>query len=108
MVVYLSNIALICNNNVICFPAVADLIQGIEECDGLDTLVLSGRSFGVKASEAIGRTLSGKSTLKKALWSDMFVSKLKTEIPPALVSFLYCLVPIPSLVMIAALSEISW
>lgn len=64
----------------------ADLIQGIEECDGLDTLVLSGRSFGVKASEAIGRTLSGKSTLKKALWSDMFVSKLKTEIPPALKS----------------------
>ena len=72
--------------SVFFYFTVEDLIQGIEECDGLDTLVLSGRSFGVEASEAIGETLRGKSTLKKALWSDMFVSKLKTEIPPALAS----------------------
>lgn len=65
--------------------AAAELVKAIEECDGLETLNLSGKSFGVEASRAIGEALQRKPTLKYAQWSDMFVSKLKTEIPQSLV-----------------------
>ena len=66
-------------------------MKAIEECEGLETLNLSGKSFGVEASEAIGEALRHKPTLKHAQWSDMFVSKLKTEIPKSLVSpFMLC------------------
>lgn len=34
---------------------------------------------------AIGESLANKPQLSRALWSDMFVSRLKTELPPALV-----------------------
>ena len=66
-------------------------MKAIEECEGLETLNLSGKSFGVEASEAIGEALGHKPTLRYAQWSDMFVSKLKTEIPKSLVSpFMLC------------------
>ena len=61
-------------------------MKAIEECEGLETLNLSGKSFGVEASEAVGEALRNKPTLKHAQWSDMFVTKLKTEIPQSLVS----------------------
>ena len=48
-------------------------------------LKLSGNSFGEEAMKAIGECLANKPQLTRALWSDMFVSRLKTEIPPALV-----------------------
>lgn len=65
--------------------AVADIVKQIEECEGLTTLQLSGNSFGVDAMKAIGEALVKKPELTKALWSDMFVSRLKSEIPQALV-----------------------
>ena len=66
--------------------AVADIVKQIEECEGLTTLQLSGNSFGVEATKAIGEALAKKPLFTKALWSDMFVSRLKTEIPDSLVS----------------------
>ena len=73
-------------SNGLLLIAAAELVKAIEECEGLETLNLSGKSFGVEASQAIGEALKYKPSLKYALWSDMFVSKLKTEIPQALVS----------------------
>lgn len=49
-------------------------------------LQLSGNSFGVEASKAIGDALAKKPHLSRALWSDMFVSRLKSEIPSAMVN----------------------
>ena len=68
------------------FTAVRSILQQIEDCQNLSTLKLSGNSFGIEAAKAIGEKLAEKPTLQRALWSDMFVSRVKTEIPPALVS----------------------
>ena len=57
----------------------------MEACTEMTTLRLSGNSLGVGAAEAIQETLAHIPTLRRALWSDMFVSRLKTEIPQALV-----------------------
>ncbi|XP_064404921.1 ran GTPase-activating protein 1-like isoform X2 [Halichondria panicea] len=65
---------------------VADILKSIEECRGLTCLRLSGNSFGEEAMTAIGECLANKPQLSKALWSDMFVSRLKAELPPALTS----------------------
>lgn len=64
---------------------VADIVRQIEECEGLTTLQLSGNSFGVEATKAIGEALAKKRHFSRALWSDVFVSRLKSEIPQALV-----------------------
>ena len=66
--------------------AVADIVALITKCDGLNTLRLSGNSFGVGACEAIGEALSKIPTVKRLLWSDMFVSRLTDEIPRSLVN----------------------
>ena len=64
---------------------VADLLEAIRECEGLTTLQLNGNSYGVEAMEAIGEALAEKPHLSRAVWYDMFVSRLRSEIPPALV-----------------------
>ncbi len=73
------------NSKISIFSLVADIVRSIEECEGLTTLRLSGNSFGEEAMKAIGDCLASKPQLSRALWSDMFVSRLKTELPPALV-----------------------
>ena len=65
---------------------VADLLNTIRECEGLTTLQLNGNSYGVEAMKAIGEALAEKPLLSRAVWFDMFVSRLRPEIPPALVS----------------------
>lgn len=67
------------------FLLVADIVKAMEACADMTTLRLSGNSLGVGAAEAIQETLAHIPTLRRALWSDMFVSRLKTEIPQALV-----------------------
>lgn len=78
------------HNNIILLEAhpklVVDIVREIEDCEGLTTLELSGNSFGVDAMKAIGDALAKKPHLSRALWSDIFVSRLKSEIPQALVS----------------------
>lgn len=73
-----------CSSSV-CILVVGDIIEEITNCEGLSTLQLSGNSFGVGATEAIGECLAHKPSFTRALWSDMFVSRLKSEIPPSLV-----------------------
>lgn len=69
----------------VCSLVVVDIVEEIAKCDGLTTLQLSGNSFGVEATKAIGECISHKPSFTRALWSDMFVSRLKSEIPPSLV-----------------------
>ena len=66
---------------------VAEILQQIRDAPGITSLKLSGNSYGTEAASAIGKLLEEVGgSLRHALWSDMFVSRLKTEIPPALVS----------------------
>ena len=66
----------------------AEVVDQIKKCEGLTTLQLSGNSFGVEPTKAIGECLAHKPTFTRALWSDMFVSRLKSEIPISLVRIL--------------------
>ena len=66
-------------------PTVQAIVDEIKACHGMTSLQLSGNSFGTEAAAAIAEALSEIPTLQRALWSDMFVSRLKTEIPVALV-----------------------
>ena len=60
-------------------------MRAINEDEGLTTLRLSGNSMGVQAAQAIAGALSSRPLFRRALWKDMFVGRLKSEIPPALV-----------------------
>ena len=64
---------------------VADIIDEMDKCEELTALQLSGNSFGVEATQAIAECLAHKPKFARALWADIFVSRLKTEIPPSLV-----------------------
>lgn len=68
---------------------VAYIVKAMTDCENMTTLRLSGNSLGVEAAGAIAEVLAHTPTLQRALWSDMFVSRLKTEIPPALVCLQY-------------------
>ena len=70
-------------------------MQAIRESEGLAVLRLSGNSMGVRAAQAIAGALALRPSLRRALWSDMFVSRLKSEIPPALVHY----TPLPILLV---------
>jgi Ran GTPase-activating protein 1 len=52
----------------------------------LDVLIMSGNTLGVGAAKVIADSLSKVSTLKRAIFADMFTGRLKTEIPVVLVS----------------------
>lgn len=76
------------------FSAVEDTVKAIREAKGLTTLRLSGNSMGVQAAQAIAGGLATQPTLTRALWSNMFVSRVRSEIPPALVTLLVLGIPL--------------
>ncbi|XP_053111247.1 ran GTPase-activating protein 1 isoform X2 [Hemicordylus capensis] len=63
-----------------------EVIKEIEEYDGLEALRLEGNTVGVEAAKVIAKALEKKSQLKRCHWSDMFTGRLRSEIPPALIS----------------------
>ncbi|KAJ6658884.1 hypothetical protein lerEdw1_019520 [Lerista edwardsae] len=63
-----------------------EVIKEIEDFDGLEALRLEGNTVGVEAAKVIAKALEKKSQLKRCHWSDMFTGRLRTEIPPALIS----------------------
>ncbi|XP_063282477.1 ran GTPase-activating protein 1 [Pelobates fuscus] len=63
-----------------------DVIQEIEEFEGLQALRLEGNTFGVEAAKAIAKALEKKPDMKRCHWSDMFTGRLRSEIPAALTS----------------------
>uniref|UniRef100_A0A3Q1ML29 Ran GTPase-activating protein 1 n=2 Tax=Bos taurus TaxID=9913 RepID=A0A3Q1ML29_BOVIN len=63
-----------------------DVIKEIEDFDGLEALRLEGNTVGVEAARVIAKALEKKPELKRCHWSDMFTGRLRSEIPPALIS----------------------
>ncbi|XP_075039099.1 ran GTPase-activating protein 1 [Mixophyes fleayi] len=63
-----------------------EVIQEIEGFEGLQALRLEGNTVGVEAAKAIAKALENKPDIKRCHWSDMFTGRLRTEIPPALIS----------------------
>ncbi|XP_020643523.3 ran GTPase-activating protein 1 [Pogona vitticeps] len=63
-----------------------EVIKEIEEFDCLEALRLEGNTVGVEAAKVIAKALEKKSQLKRCHWSDMFTGRLRSEIPPALIS----------------------
>ncbi|XP_049627536.1 ran GTPase-activating protein 1 [Suncus etruscus] len=63
-----------------------EVIKEIEAFEGLEALRLEGNTVGVEAAKVIAKALEKKSELKRCHWSDMFTGRLRSEIPPALIS----------------------
>ncbi|KAK6172378.1 hypothetical protein SNE40_016040 [Patella caerulea] len=61
-----------------------ELIEAIESFDNMKALRLEGNTLGIDAAAAVGEALKKHPEFEKALWSDMFTGRLKTEIPQAL------------------------
>ncbi|XP_051530772.1 ran GTPase-activating protein 1b isoform X2 [Myxocyprinus asiaticus] len=66
--------------------SVKQMVQEIEQFQGLQSLRLEGNTLGVEAAQVIAKALEAKSELQQCHWSDMFTGRLRTEIPPALKS----------------------
>ncbi|KAG7491523.1 hypothetical protein MATL_G00004380 [Megalops atlanticus] len=66
--------------------SVEQLVRDIEEFRDLQALRLEGNTVGVEAAQAIAKALERKTQLQRCYWSDMFTGRLRSEIPPALVS----------------------
>uniref|UniRef100_A0A8C2KFD7 Ran GTPase-activating protein 1 n=1 Tax=Cyprinus carpio TaxID=7962 RepID=A0A8C2KFD7_CYPCA len=66
--------------------AESEMVQEIEQCQGLQSLRLEGNTLGVEAAQAIAKSLEEKRELEQCHWSDLFTGRLRSEIPPALKS----------------------
>lgn len=61
------------------------MVKAIRACTNLEYLDLEGNTLGPLAAKAVAQALEEHgSTLKRALWKDMFTGRLKTEIPKAI------------------------
>uniref|UniRef100_A0A5S6QJH7 Ran-GTPase activating protein 1 C-terminal domain-containing protein n=1 Tax=Trichuris muris TaxID=70415 RepID=A0A5S6QJH7_TRIMR len=61
-----------------------DMVEAIEQSAKCETLVLRGNSFGPAAAESLGRALSKKKHLRKAILSDIFTKRGVDQLPLAL------------------------
>jgi Ran GTPase-activating protein 1 len=61
-----------------------EIVDAVVSCKDLTALELKGNTLGIEAAKAIGKALEKQSEFKRALWSDLFTGRLKTEIPDAL------------------------
>uniref|UniRef100_H3CHN7 Ran GTPase-activating protein 1 n=1 Tax=Tetraodon nigroviridis TaxID=99883 RepID=H3CHN7_TETNG len=66
--------------------SVEEIVEAIQAFDGLQALRLEGNTIGVEAAKTIAKALETKSEIKCCYWSDMFTGRLRSEIPPALIS----------------------
>lgn len=63
-----------------------EVIEAINNCKKLTFLNLEGNTLGVDAAKAIGQALKSHPEFQQALFKDLFTGRMKTEIPPALIS----------------------
>ncbi|XP_064858566.1 ran GTPase-activating protein 1-like [Oncorhynchus nerka] len=63
--------------------SVKELVQEIEEYQGLRALWLEGNTVGVEAAQAIAKAWESKDQLQSCNWSDMFTGHLhlKSQLP---------------------------
>lgn len=62
----------------------AQFVAEIARNHKMKTLCLEGNTFSVAAAEQIGSALKDRPMLTRALFKDIFTTRLKTELPPAL------------------------
>lgn len=61
------------------------IVEAIRACPNLEYLDLEGNTLGPHAAKAVAEALEKNGTsLKRALWKDMFTGRLKSEIPKSL------------------------
>uniref|UniRef100_A0A914EBE3 Uncharacterized protein n=1 Tax=Acrobeloides nanus TaxID=290746 RepID=A0A914EBE3_9BILA len=58
--------------------------SAIKKHQYFETLILSGNTLSTEAAKPIAEILEEHQELKRALWSDLFTGRLKTEIPKTL------------------------
>ncbi|XP_030839769.1 ran GTPase-activating protein 1 [Strongylocentrotus purpuratus] len=63
-----------------------EVVAAVEACEGIQSLKLNGNTIGVEAAQALAKALESKPQFQRARWSDMFTGRLRSEIPPALMS----------------------
>lgn len=61
-----------------------EVVNAIKASKDVQALCLEGNTIGVDAAKAIGEALSTRKELERALWSDIFTGRLRSEIPLAL------------------------
>ncbi|BFZ14600.1 hypothetical protein BsWGS_17638 [Bradybaena similaris] len=61
-----------------------EIVEAIQNCQHMTALCLEANTLGVEAAEEIAKALRKHPEFERALWSDMFTGRLKTEIPNAL------------------------
>ncbi|CAG5121351.1 unnamed protein product [Candidula unifasciata] len=61
-----------------------EIVEAIQNCPHMTALCLEANTLGVEAAEEIAKALRKHPEFERALWSDMFTGRLKTEIPNAL------------------------
>ncbi|KAJ8345717.1 hypothetical protein SKAU_G00299100 [Synaphobranchus kaupii] len=66
--------------------SVEELVREIEAFQGLQALRLEGNTVGLEAAKAIAKALENKGDFQCCYWSDMFTGRLRSEIPPSLIS----------------------
>ncbi|KAG9305657.1 hypothetical protein G9A89_022579 [Geosiphon pyriformis] len=71
---------------------VQEFVDTIKEAKDLEEVILSGNTFGVEASQAIADALQSKTELKILNAADIFTSRLRGEVPPAVKAFCDALV----------------
>ncbi|XP_078600658.1 ran GTPase-activating protein 1-like isoform X2 [Branchiostoma floridae x Branchiostoma japonicum] len=64
----------------------AEIVKAVLEAVDLQALRLEGNTVGVEAAKAIAAALEKHPEFERALWSDMFTGRLRSEIPPSLES----------------------
>ncbi|CAF1183943.1 unnamed protein product, partial [Didymodactylos carnosus] len=65
---------------------VQELCNDIRKCQKLVALRLEGNTINVEAAKAIGIELEKHPEIERLIWNDLFTSRLKTEVPPALIA----------------------
>lgn len=61
-----------------------EIVAALKSFKNLKILELKGNTLGIKAAEAVGEGLKLHPTFERALWSDLFTGRGKSEIPVAL------------------------
>jgi len=61
-----------------------EIVDAIKSAVDITALRLEGNTLGLEASIKIADALKGQKKLERALWSDIFTGRLRSEIPPSL------------------------
>eukprot|EP00794_Sanderia_malayensis_P007169 gene7169-7975_t len=65
---------------------VEEIVQAIKDAECVKSLRLDGNTIGSEAAKAIAEVLKLRPEFERALWSDIFTGRVRSEIPPSLIS----------------------